>query len=61
LYELFEETLDIAVDDRPAAAANGSATRTSSALTGAGAPEFGLISDLRLASGGGGALSGKRT
>jgi len=53
LYELFEETLDIAVDDRTAAAANGSAIGTLSALTGAGAPEFGYISDLRLASGGG--------
>jgi hypothetical protein len=30
LYELFE-ALDIAVEDRAAAAANGSATRTSSA------------------------------
>jgi hypothetical protein len=57
LYELFE-ALDIAVEDRTAAAANGSATGTLSALTGAGAPEFGHISDLRLASGGGGPWSG---
>jgi hypothetical protein len=31
LYELFEEALDIAVEDRTAAAANGSATDTLSA------------------------------
>jgi hypothetical protein len=58
LYELFEEALDIAVDDRTAAAANGSAAGTLSALTGAGVPEFGYISDLRLASSGGGPRSG---
>jgi hypothetical protein len=57
LYELFE-ALDIAVEDRTAAAANASATGTLSALTGAGAPEFGYISDLRHASGGGGPWSG---
>jgi hypothetical protein len=31
LYELFEETLDVAVEDRTAAAANKSATGTLSA------------------------------
>ena len=46
-----QEALDIAVEDRTAAAANGSATGTLSALTGAGVPEFGYISDLRLAFG----------
>jgi hypothetical protein len=57
LYELFE-ALDIAVEDRTAATANGSATGTLSAFTGAGAPEFGYISDLRLASADGGPWSG---
>ena len=62
-YELFEEALDIAVEDRTTAAANGSGTGTLSALTDVGAPELCHISDLRLAAsgGGGGPWSGTRS
>jgi hypothetical protein len=62
-YELFEEALDIAVEDRIDAAAIGSGTGTLSALTDVGAPELCHITDLRLAAsgGGGGPWSGTRS
>ena len=53
-YELFEEALDIAVEDRINAAANGSGTGTLSALTDVGAPELCHITGPRLAASGGG-------